>query len=99
MTQPDALSTFARLLDLPDCIRLVDAFLAGRSPRTLAAYRADLEDFRCYTGASTAAYAAKSLLDNPQDLARVLVLLYQLDMSKRGLQPATINRHLATLRS
>jgi hypothetical protein len=53
MTQPDPLPTLAWLSDLPDCIRLVDAFLAGHSPRTLAAYRADLEDFRCYTGTAT----------------------------------------------
>ena len=32
----------------PDRTRLLDIFLAGRSPRTLAAYQADLEDFRRY---------------------------------------------------
>ena len=50
MTQPDPLSILAWLPDLSDCTRLVDAFLAGRRPTTLAACRADLEDFRCYTG-------------------------------------------------
>ena len=99
MTQPDPLSILAWLPDLSDCTRLVDAFLAGRRPTTLAAYRADLEAFRCYTGTSTVAYAAKWLLDSPQDFAKLLVSLYQLEMSKRGLQATTINRRLATLRS
>ena len=95
MTQPDPLSILAWLPDLSDCTRLVDAFLAGRRPTTLAACRADLEDFRCYTGTSTVAYAAKWLLDSPQDFAKLLVSLYQLEMSKRGLQATTINRRLA----
>ena len=77
MTQPDPLSTLAWLPDLPDCTRLVDAFLAGRSPRTLAAYRADLEDFRCYTGTSIAADAARWLLDSPQVVADALVRIYR----------------------
>ena len=33
---------------LSDYTRLLDTFLAGRNPRTLAAYQADLEDFRRY---------------------------------------------------
>ena len=31
---------------LSDYTRLLDTFLAGRNPRTLAAYQADLEDYR-----------------------------------------------------
>ena len=31
---------------VPECYRLVNLFLDGRNPRTLAAYQADLEDFR-----------------------------------------------------
>ena len=38
-------------------------------------------------------------LDSRQDFAKLLVSLYQLEMSKRGLQATTINRRLATLRS
>ena len=37
---------------LAECTQLVDAFLAGRNPRTLAAYQADLEDFRRFMEAS-----------------------------------------------
>src|SRR4051794_1306128 len=99
MTQPDPLPTLTWLPDLLDCTRLVDAFLAGRSPKTLAAYRADLEDFRCYTGTSAAAYAARWLLANSQIVADALVRIYSSEMSKRGLPVTTINRRLATLRS
>jgi len=99
MTQPDPFSILAWLPDLSDCTRLVDAFLAGRRPTTLAAYRADLEDFRCYTGTSTAADAARWLLDNPQVVADALVRIYSSEMIKRGLPATTINRRLATLRS
>jgi site-specific recombinase XerD len=95
MTQPHPLPILA-WQSIPDCARLLDAFLAGRSPRTLAAYRADLEDFRCYKGTSTAADAAWRLLANPQDIASMLVSLYKWEMIRRALQPATINRRLAT---
>ena len=38
---------------LAECTRLIDTFLAGRNPRTLAAYQADLEDFRRFMEASS----------------------------------------------
>jgi hypothetical protein len=38
---------------VPECFRLVNLFLAGRNPRTLAACQADLEDFRCFLEASS----------------------------------------------
>ena len=37
---------------LSDYTRLLDTFLAGRNPRTLAAYQADLEDYRRFMEAS-----------------------------------------------
>jgi hypothetical protein len=45
-----------------DRSRLVETFLAGRNERTLAAYRADLEDFRLFAGAATKGEAASRLL-------------------------------------
>ena len=42
--------------------RLLTAFLAGRSPQTLRAYRADLTDFAAFVGAATPAAAAQQLL-------------------------------------
>jgi integrase/recombinase XerC len=87
-----------------DCTRLLEAFLAGRNPRTLAAYQADLEDFRRFMEAPsvsppTVAMAVAWLLDGPEGLANIYVLDYRSEMSKRGLQITTINRRLATLRS
>ena len=38
---------------LPDRNQLLDIFLAGRNPRTLAACQADLEDFRRFMEASS----------------------------------------------
>jgi hypothetical protein len=41
-----------------DLSRLLEAFLAGRNERTLAAYRADLEGFRAFLGAATVGEAS-----------------------------------------
>jgi integrase/recombinase XerC len=92
------------LPDLSDCTRLLDTFLAARNPRTLAAYQADLEDFRRFketgsTYASTVGEAVQWLLSGPEDLANLRGDRYRWEMIKRGLQITTINRRLATLRS
>jgi integrase/recombinase XerC len=79
--------------------RLVEAFLAGRNPRTLAAYRQDLEDFRVFTGAETLDEAAERLLTRGHGEANGLALAYRTSLSERGLSPATVNRRLAALRS
>jgi integrase/recombinase XerC len=84
---------------LPECIRLVNVFLAGRNPRTLAAYQADLEDFRRYTRTATLANAARWLLIERPAMANVYVGAYRIQMTERGLQATTINRRFATLRS
>lgn len=78
---------------------LVDAFLSGRNPRTLDAYRKDLEDFRAYVGAATPAAAAAALLGGSQGEANGLALGYRAHLTGRGLSPNTVNRRLATLRS
>jgi integrase/recombinase XerC len=83
---------------VPECYRLVSLFLDGRKPKTLAAYQADLEDFRRYRCAPTLTNAAHWLLDSPS-AANEFARIYRSKMIERGLQPATINRRLATLRS
>src|SRR4051794_31266097 len=95
------------LLALSDCTRLLDTFLAGRNPRTLAAYQADLEDFRRFLETCsiypptppTVGEAVKGLLENAEVMAGLYAREYRWQMRERGLQITTINRRLATLRS
>lgn len=78
---------------------LVVAFLAGRTPNTLAAYRRDLDDFAAFMGATSAAEASRVLLEHGHGAANLLALRYRSHLSERRLAPATINRRLAALRS
>jgi len=79
--------------------RLIQAFLAGRSPATVLAYRRDLEDFRRFLGAQDLNAAAAALLTGGPAAGNQLALGYRAHMLDRGLSPATINRRLAALRS
>jgi integrase/recombinase XerC len=92
---------------LSDYTRLLDTFLAGRNPRTLAAYQADLEDFRRFLETwsvysptpPTVGEAVKGLLEGAKVMASLYVIQYRQQMHERGLQVTTINRRLSTLRS
>lgn len=87
--------------------RLIDSFLAGRKPTTVAAYRRDLEDFRAFVARQpgAAVYAAsidrvvQELFGLAAGQANALALGYRADLLTRGLSPATVNRRLAALRS
>jgi len=87
--------------------RLLDAFHAGRGANTVKAYRRDHEDFRAFLArqdglaafAATAETAARLLITIEHGQANALALGYRADMIARGLQPATVNRRLAALRS
>jgi integrase/recombinase XerC len=97
---PAVVTTPAGALDpTPATARLVEAFLAGRSPQTVRAYAGDLADFAGFVGAATVAAAAGRLLSSTAGQANALVLSYRADLLGRGLSPATINRRLAALRS
>lgn len=78
---------------------LLEAFLSGRSPRTLRAYRQDLADFQEFTGNKTVDAAARALLGQGHGNANLLLLRYRTRMVERGLQAATVNRRLAAVRS
>ncbi|MCI0340666.1 MAG: site-specific integrase, partial [Planctomycetales bacterium] len=80
-------------------VRLLEAFFAGRNPRTLLAYRADLEDFRTFLGAEDLPEAASRLLGHGQGEANAVALAYRAKLLERGLAPATINRRVTALRS
>lgn len=103
---PDARQVAALLLDrLQE--HLLDAFYAGRSANTVTAYRRDHEDFRAFVTrlpgfapfGDTAERAVRLLLAIEHGKANAVALGYRADMIRRGLQPATVNRRLAALRS
>ncbi len=79
--------------------RLVAAFLSGKSARTIAAYRGDLEGFRLHVGVATMDEAAHALLGRGHGEANATALSYRAELLAAGLAPATINRRLAALRS
>jgi integrase/recombinase XerC len=89
----------ARLTRPAAVSKLVDAFLAGRSPRTMAAYRTDLADFARYVPAPSPEDAARKLLGSAPGDANSLVLGYRSHLTDHGLAPATVNRRLAAIRS
>lgn len=78
---------------------LVEAFLSGRSERTLKAYGQDLRSFAAFVQVEDVDAAAALLLSQGQGRANGLVLKYRADMREKGLAPATMNRRLAALRS
>ena len=83
----------------PPVASLLTAFLAGRNPRTVCAYRQDLEAFRQFLRVPTLDAAVQALLTPAPGEAHALVLAYQASLLERGLQATTVNRRLATLRS
>ncbi len=87
------------LVVAPDIAALTDAFFAGKSPRTIAAYRQDLADFQSFVGAATMDEAARLLLGNGPGQANLAALNYRNHLMERGMAAATINRRLAALRS
>lgn len=78
---------------------LVHSFLDGRNERTLRAYRHDLADFASFIGARSIQAAAEQFFGRGQFEANVTALSYRADLLRRGLQPASVNRRLAALRS
>jgi integrase/recombinase XerC len=84
---------------LSPSLDLVAAFLAGRSPQTLRAYRQDLEDLAAFLGAASIDQAARQLLAGGPGQANGVALSWRARLLERRLSPATVNRRLAALRS
>jgi integrase/recombinase XerC len=76
---------------------LLTEFLAGRSERTVRAYRTDLADFATWLGMAVEE-GARVLLAHGPGSANRLVLAYKAHL-RHQLAPATVNRRLAALRS
>jgi integrase/recombinase XerC len=94
-----ALAVPGERITAADVHQLVAAFLAGRSPQTLRAYRQDLEDFAAWRGKSDLESAARELLGRGPGPANAIALRYRAALMERALAAATINRRLAALRS
>lgn len=77
---------------------LLEAFLSGRSDRTIEAYRADLESFARFLDVETIEEAARQLLSCLPGEANYTVLRWKQNLLETHA-PATVNRHLSTLRS
>lgn len=80
-------------------VDLVAAFLAGRRPTTLRAYRKDLRDFAGFLGLDEVTTAVELLVAGSAGRANALALGYRAHLVGRRLAPATIARRLAALRS
>lgn len=79
--------------------RLLHAFLNGRKPETITAYRQDLEDFQAFIQAPSLEQTARLLLARGGGEANSLALDYKAHLMGRRLSANTINRRLTTLRS
>ncbi len=78
---------------------LIASFFAGRNKHTIRAYQQDLEGFRVFAGTACLDQAARRLFSGGHGAANSLALAYKTHLLDQDLQPATINRRLAALRS
>lgn len=79
---------------------LLDAFFSNKSEKTILAYRRDLEEFREFLRARDIDEAARTFLSQGLYNANHVALKYKSHLVEtRKLQPTTVNRKLAALRS
>jgi integrase/recombinase XerC len=78
---------------------VIDAWLRGRNASTTRGYLSDLEHFRTWAKAPSAAAAVEALLKLGHGAANRVVMSFKAYMIDAKLSSATINRRLAALRS
>lgn len=79
---------------------LLQAFFSGKSPKTIEAYRRDLDDFRRFLEASDMNDVARIFFSDGLFKANHITLKYRTFLlEQRRLQPTSINRKLAAIRS
>jgi integrase/recombinase XerC len=78
---------------------LLSAFLSGKSAKTIEAYRRDLADFQQFLEARDMDHVARIFLSGGLHKANHLALKYKTFLVAKKLQPTTVNRKLAALRS
>ena len=79
---------------------LLDAFLSDKSPKTIEAYRRDLEDFQRFLQADDMNDAIRLFFADGLHAANHVALQYKTHLvDDKKLQPTTVNRKLAALRS
>lgn len=78
---------------------LLDAFLGGKSDRTVESYREDLKSFAVHLQATEERVALSRLFSLSGGEANRLVVGYRNALVRERLSPATINRRLSSLRS
>ena len=82
-----------------DADEILQSFLSGKSPRTLQAYKQDLEQFALFLQVPTPEIAVRLLLAHGQGNGNAMVTRFKSSMLEKNLAPATINRRLAAIRS
>lgn len=83
----------------PGYVALVQSFLASKSPRTRAAYQADLRDFAQFAESPTPSAAIEALVQCGHGHANSITLAYRDQLLAADYSPATVNRRLAAVRS
>ena len=78
---------------------MLEAYAASISPRSLAAYGADLDALAGFLGVETRGDVAREIVSGGPGEANRLVLAWRGAMLDAGLAPKTVNRRLSAVRS
>lgn len=102
-TNESVLQATSQQVSVPDkriaIEELLQAFLSGKSAKTLRAYTADLRSFAEYMDVASIEDAARLLIGNGHGQANLTAIRFKDFMMSQRLSPATINRRLSALRS